>query len=217
MPFAAPVPPTAAVVAADPNVQPFHASGIVAGTNHSHRQASEAEREVNARKHARQLQPGLVSESQIHASKKRKTAIEFAHAYETYGNAMTGCAAVTPAQMTTALDDLCTKITATITATINAESTRRYNSSTITSDTARLRRIPKTVPNGAPPGGGIPNANVGDRCPANIFPSTKAQLQSMNQLAIDNLRAWYNQDFGIGAGDTIEEQREKVLEFVYWG
>ena len=162
------------------------------------------------------MQPGLVSEAQIHASKKRKTAIEFAHAYETYGNAMTG-AAVTQAQMTTALDAALDDLGTKITATINAEYTRRYNSSTITSDTARLRRIPKTVPNGAPPGGGIPNANVGDRCPANIFPSTKAQLQSMNQLAIDNLRAWYNQDFGIDVGDTIEEQREKVLEFVYWG
>jgi hypothetical protein len=117
--------------------------------------------------------------------------------------------------MTTALGDLSTKIT----ATINAESTRRYkyNSSTITSDTARLRRIPKTVPNDAPPGGGIPDANVGDRCPMNIFPTTKAQLQSMNQQAINDLRAWYNQDFGINVGESIEEQREKALEFVYWG
>jgi hypothetical protein len=51
----------------------------------------------------------------------------------------------------------------------------------------------------------------------NIFPTMKAQLQSMNQQAINNLRAWYNQDFGINVGKSIKEQQEKVLEFVYWG
>lgn len=230
MSFAAAVPPTTAVVAEDQKEQPFHASAIAAGTKHSYRQVTEAEREVNDRKHARYVRPGLVTEAQIHASKKRKTAIEFSHAYETYGNVMTG-APVTLAQMTTALGDLSTQMTTAlaqtttamgdlstkITATINAESTRRYNSSTITSDTARLRRIPKTVPNDAPPGGGVPDANVGDRCPMNIFPATKTELKSMNQQAIDDLRAWYNQDFGINEGESIEEQREKVLEFVYWG
>lgn len=216
MSFAADVPPTIAV-AGNVNGQPFHASAIAAGENHAYRQVNEAEREVHDRERARVLRPQVVSQAHIHASKKRKTAIEFAHAYATYGDAMTTGAPVTQEQLTTGLNDLSTKITATITATINAESTRRYNSSTITSDTAALRRIPKTVPNDGPPGGGIPNANVGDRCPVNIFPATKAALLRMDQQAIDNLCAWYNQDFGIDAGDSIDEKRGKVYEFVYWG
>ena len=218
MPFSAPIPATPAVTSTQANEQqPFHASGILADATHTHHQLSQAEREIQDRKLARQLRPGSVSEAQIHASKKRKVAIEFAHAYETYGEAMTG-APVTQAALTAALTAQTATITAAIAAAIAAESARRYNSSSFANDNAPLRRIPKTVPNNpdAPPAG-VPNDAVGTRCPATIFPATKAAIFGMDQQQIDNLCAWYNQDLGIENDESIEAKRQKVLEFVFWG
>lgn len=214
MPFAAQIPATTAITSTQAGEKPpFHAPPILADANHSHQQLSQAEREIQDRELARQVRAGAVSEAQIHASKKRKVAIEFAHAYETYGEAMTG-APVTRAELNAAM----TAQTATITAAITAESTRRFNSSSMSNENAPLRRIPKTVPNDSnslPVG--VPNDAVGTRCPPGIFPATKTAIFAMNQQQIDDLCAWYNQDLGIEEGESIEAQRQKVVEFVYWG
>ena len=198
----------------------YHAPAIRAGERMDRKHLLAAEREERDREQALLQGRGSVTDADIYASKKRKVAIAFADAYETYGDAMTG-APVTNAQLVAALADLSRSITESIsksiTASVAAESARRYNANLMSSSDAPFRRIPKTVANTTPLPEGIPDAAIGDRCPANIFPVSQAAVKTMNLEAIDALCAWYNQDMGIVAEDTLEQKRSKVLEFVYWG
>ena len=215
MPFPGAIQQTPALKGNHTGAAPFHAPAIAAGDPTSPSQLLDAEREVHERASARVHQGHSVTAAQLHASKKRKMAIEFSHAHEEYGEAMIG-APVTKAM----LDQQTATVTATITATIRAESARRLNTTTaLNNDNARLRRIPKTVKNDPqnPPPVGVPNAAIGQVCPPNIFPATKAAIHAMTQADITNLCAWYNQDLGIKDGDDIREQRRLVEEFVYWG
>lgn len=190
----------------------YHAPAIRAGERMDRKHLLAAEREERDREQALLQGRGSVTDADIYASKKRKVAIAFADAYETYGDAMTG-ARVTNAQLVAALADQSNYIA----ASIAAESARRYNANLMSSSDAPFRRIPKTVANTTPLPEGIPDAAIGDRCPANIFPVSQAAVKTMSLEAIDALCAWYNQDMGIVAEDTLEQKRSKVLEFVYWG
>lgn len=62
-----------------------------------------------------------------------------------------------------------------------------------------------------------PNPSIGDRCPAELFPSNYDALRVLTREKMDDLMTWYNNDFGIQAEDSDDQRRAKFLEFIQWG
>ena len=125
------------------------------------------------------------------------------------------------------LDAQTETLPASLTAALAAESARRYNTIILqgvepSKSTAQFRRIPKTA-RGSLPGRAIatphvpPNPNIGDRCPAALFPNNYEALRALTREKLDDLMTWYNNDFDIQADDSDEQRRAKFLEFIQWG
>ena len=60
--------------------------------------------------------------------------------------------------------------------------------------------------------GDIENVVVGD--PVAGFPGTHSEINGLTHAQLSMLAAAYNEDFGVVAGDNLNERREKFRTFV---
>ncbi|GAQ87173.1 hypothetical protein KFL_003360050 [Klebsormidium nitens] len=75
-----------------------------------------------------------------------------------------------------------------------------------------LRPIAVTATGGAHPVGSVPQLQDA----GGIFPGTVQQLLTLSPAQLDELRAFYNDDFGNQVGDGVEIQRHKFAMYIGW-
>mmetsp|Transcript_1826 Transcript_1826/g.4013 ORF Transcript_1826/g.4013 Transcript_1826/m.4013 type:complete len:231 (-) Transcript_1826:77-769(-) len=230
MPLSGTIDQTAPLASQDGRVLDNRAPPLANGTAASLAHVRQSQREYKRRKVIQESGAGATVD-EVTASRVRMVAVDMAAAFDTYGEALRGGPVTREdldAQTETLTNTLTNSLTATLTAALAAETARRYNTIILqgvepVKSTTPFRRIPKTTPGLMPdrtigtPNVPSSNPSIGDRCPAELFPTNYETLQGLTRQKLDDLMTWYNNDFDIQDDDSDVQRRQKFLEFIQWG
>jgi hypothetical protein len=201
------------------------ATPIVAGAALHVGNVLRSRNELEARKRLRLVAPGAVTEESVSRSEIRHHAVLFEHA-----SASVHPGGLAPHWFAAAIQPLTAQVAAqgaAITARLDNQQIHRKNrrsihanADNVDGNAPRLSQVIKTIAGAGPglPGlppilAPVPAPQVG-ALPGPPFPATIAAFRALTALQLHQLSAFYNDTFGIMAGNAPDVQLELFKAFI---